>query len=211
MKKIIIISLSLVLIMSLTACGKNNIEKLPNLETIVEMDEGDVNSILPVYTIDQLKEAWGTPNDSGEQTDVWYFDDMRLIVNSNWFGKVVVCGLEKVDTDEPSADRTSAHLYIDKAKIVDIVSKNSIVVEIMNEVEHEKDEYSLSNREIISVIFSEDNQRAIDLISKLQAGSIINISRYDTTKPQTAMPYRILECIGIDIFDDNGDTIVEYF
>ena len=97
MKKLIVLSLALVLTTSLTGCGKNNIEKLPSLETIVEMDEGDINSVLPGYKIEQLKEAWGTPNDSDEQTNVWYLDDMRLIVNTNWLGEVVVCGLEKAN------------------------------------------------------------------------------------------------------------------
>ena len=97
MKKLIIILLTVVLMMSLIACGKKNVEKLPNLETIVEMDEGDVNSILPGYTIDQLKEAWGASNDSDEQTDVWYLNDMRLVVNHNWLGEVVVCGLEEIN------------------------------------------------------------------------------------------------------------------
>jgi len=104
-----------------------------------------------------------------------------------------------------------AHVLSDKAVIIDIPSSTCIVVEIMNEAEHEKNEYSLSNGDIVSAVFSEDNQRAIDFIAKLHVGSIVNISRYDTTKPQKATPHMTLECTGIDICDDKGEEIVEFF
>lgn len=104
-----------------------------------------------------------------------------------------------------------AHVLSDKAVIIDIPSSTCIVVEIMNEAEHEKNEYSLSNGDIVSAVFSKDNQRAIDFIAKLHVGSIINISRNDTTKPQNTSPYITLECQGIDIYDDKGEEIVEFF
>ena len=211
MKKITLLALVLVMVLVFAGCGTKDIEKIPSLETIITMDEGDINSVLPGYTIDQLKEAWGAPNDSIVNESVWYFNEIRLIVNNNWLGKVVVCGLEEATTDETLMDYGPAHLQIDKAVIVDIPSSNSIVVEIMNEVEHEKDEYSLGNGEIVSAIFSEDNQRAIDLIGTLHIGSIVNISRYDTTKPQDITPNMTLECTGIDIYDEKGEIIVEYF
>ena len=211
MKKIMSLVLVLAIVLTFSGCGKKNIEKIPSLETIITMDEGDINSVLPGYTIDQLKEAWGAPNDSDENESVWYLNNMRLIVNNKRLGKVVVCSLEETTNDEPLMDYNSAYLQIDKAKVVDITSSNSIVVEIMNDVEHEKNEYSLSNGEIVSAVFSEDNQRAIDFISKLHVGSIINISRYDTTKPQNTTPYMNLECTGIDIYDEKGETIIEYF
>lgn len=104
-----------------------------------------------------------------------------------------------------------AHLRIDKAEVVEIQSKNSILVKIKNEPEHEKDEYNFTNGDIVSVIYSEENQRAIDFIRKLHVGSIVNISRYNTTKPQNTTPYMTLECTGIDIYDDKGESIVELF
>jgi len=104
-----------------------------------------------------------------------------------------------------------ASLRIDKAVIVDIPSNNCIVVEIKNETENEKDEYSLSNGDVVSAVFSEGKQRAIDFIGKLHVGSVVNISRYDNTKPQNATPYITLECTGIDIYDDKGEEIVEFF
>ena len=129
---------------------------------------------------------------------------------------VVVAGLIAViairqDPVNDQAYSEGAHLNIDKAVIVDIPSVNSIVVEIINETEHEKNEYSLSNGEIVSAVFFEDNQRAIDLISTLHVGSIGNLSRYDTTKIQNTTPYMILECTGNDIYDDQGESIIEYY
>ena len=119
-----------------------------------------------------------------------------------------------VTNRERNGGQESGHgtrLLVAKAVIVDIPSNNCVVVEIMNETEHEKNEYSLSNGDVVSAFFSEDNQRAIDLIGKLQVGSIVNISRYDNTKPQNTTPYITLKCTGIDIYDDKGETIVEYF
>ena len=104
-----------------------------------------------------------------------------------------------------------AYHISDKAVIVDIPSNNSIVVEIVNETEGEKDEYSLSNGELVSAVFSKDNQRAIDFIGKLHVGSIIDISRYNNTKPQNTTPYKTIECTGINIYDDKGEEIVEFF
>lgn len=95
MKKTLTIVLALVMVVALVGCGKKNIEKILSLEKAITMDEGDINSVLPGYTLDQLKEAWGTPDDSGEEKGIWYLNDMRLIVNCNWLGEVVVCGLEK--------------------------------------------------------------------------------------------------------------------
>lgn len=120
MKKIMSLILILVMVMAFAGCEKKDIEKIPSLETIITMDEGDINSVLPGYTIEQLKEAWGVPNDSCEQTDVWYLNDMRLIVNCNWLGEVVVCGLEEAATDEPRdlipMVMVNGTLYLDTGK-----------------------------------------------------------------------------------------------
>ena len=124
---------------------------------------------------------------------------------------VAFAGCENLDMPTDTESEHGGHLLIDKAVIVNIPSDNSIVVKIINEVEHEKDEYSLSNGEIVSAVFSEDNQRAIDFIGTLHVGSIVNISRYGTTKPQNTTPHMTLGCTGIDIYDEKGETIVEYF
>ena len=75
-----------------------------------------------------------------------------------------------VTNRERNGGQESGHgtrLIVDKAVIVDIPSNNCVVVEIMNETEHEKNEYSLSNGDVVSAFFSEDNQRASDRIGKL--------------------------------------------
>lgn len=105
MRKILSIVLVLVMVLAFVGCGKKNIEKISSLETIITMDEGDINSVLPGYTIDQLKEAWGTPSDSDKEKSVWYLNDMKLIAYNNWLGEIVVCGLEKI---EPAKTEASA-------------------------------------------------------------------------------------------------------
>ena len=100
MKKILATILVLIMVLAFAGCGKKDSEKIPDLETVFTMDEGDINSVLPGYTIDQLKEAWGAPKDSDVDESVWYLNDMRLIVNCNWLGEVVVCGLEKTTSDD---------------------------------------------------------------------------------------------------------------
>ena len=95
MKRIISFVLVLVMVLAFAGCGKKYIEKIPSLETIITMDEGDINSVLPGYTIDQLKEAWGAPNDSDMNNCMWYLSDVRVTVSYNNFGKVVSCGLDK--------------------------------------------------------------------------------------------------------------------
>ena len=104
MKKIMSLILVLAMVMAFAGCGKKDIEKIPSLETIITMDEGDINSVLPGYTIDQLEETWGAPNNSSENESVWYLNDMRLIVNYNWLGKVVVCGLEEAPDPNPDGN-----------------------------------------------------------------------------------------------------------
>lgn len=138
----------------------------------------------------------------------------KVLVVSLLLVVIVAVVIVVVTNREPNADQESGygtHLRIDKAVIVDIPSNNCIVVEIINEPEHEKDEYSLSNGDIVSAVFSEDNQRAIDFIGKLHVGSVVNISRYDTTKPQKTTQHITLECTGIDIYNDKGTEIVEYY
>ena len=100
MKKIMSLILILATTFALNGCGKKNIEKIPSLETIITMDEGDINTVLSGYTIEQLKEVWGTPNDSDMNESVWYLNNMCLIVSDNWLGEVVVCSLDESTTGE---------------------------------------------------------------------------------------------------------------
>ncbi len=58
------------------------------------MGEADVNSILPGYNIDQLKEVWGKPNTSEDGTAYWKIGDVTLVVNYKNNGVVAICGLK---------------------------------------------------------------------------------------------------------------------
>jgi len=69
-------------------------DNLPALTTIAEMSESDVNSLLPGYKINQLREVWGEPNSSEDGTDSWQIGNVTLIVNYKNNGVVAMCGLK---------------------------------------------------------------------------------------------------------------------
>ena len=69
-------------------------DNLPALTAIAEMSEAEVNSILPGYKVAQLKEVWGKPDTSEENTACWETGDVTLIVNYKSSGVIVVCGLK---------------------------------------------------------------------------------------------------------------------
>lgn len=70
-------------------------DNLPALAVIAQMEEADVNRVLPGYNIEQLREVWGEPVQSSANEDVWQAEDGTiLVVNYNNLGEVVVCGLE---------------------------------------------------------------------------------------------------------------------
>ncbi|QNU65755.1 hypothetical protein EHE19_012630 [Ruminiclostridium herbifermentans] len=105
----------------------------------------------------------------------------------------------------------NAHLLINKVRVAEIKSEHSIIVEVLDGSKSTEGEYSLVKGDIICVNYSDTNERAIELISKLNAGSIVNISRHNTTKPSNIKPYKTLECTGIDIYDSDGENVIEYF
>lgn len=79
-------------------CGyhnRNSNDNMPNLHSIAQMDEAEVNNILSGYTRTQLLEVWGSPEYSNSSEDVWLLDDIAcLTVNyKNDSEKVVICGI----------------------------------------------------------------------------------------------------------------------
>ena len=69
-------------------------DNLPTLTAIAEMSEADVNSLLPGYHIDQLREVWGKPDTSEDDTVCWKIGDTTLIVSYKNNGIVAICGLK---------------------------------------------------------------------------------------------------------------------
>ena len=101
MKKKLSIVLAIILIVAVGVAAwffwyynrKSN-DNLPALTTIAEMSESDVNSLLPGYKINQLREVWGEPDFSEDGTDSWQIGNVTLIVNYKNNGVVAICGLK---------------------------------------------------------------------------------------------------------------------
>ena len=70
-------------------------DNLPDLLSIAQMDEAEVNNILSGYKRTQLLELWGEPQFSNSSEDVWFLNNTDwLTVNyKNDNEKVVVCGI----------------------------------------------------------------------------------------------------------------------
>lgn len=69
-------------------------DNLPSLTAIAQMSESEVNSLLPGYHIDQLREVWGKADHSDGSTDLWHIDDITLFVSYKNNGKVAICSLQ---------------------------------------------------------------------------------------------------------------------
>ena len=70
-------------------------DNLPTLTAIAEMSEADVNSLLPGYHIDQLREVWGKPDTSENSTACWKLgNDTTLVVSYKNNGIIAICGLK---------------------------------------------------------------------------------------------------------------------
>ncbi len=72
-------------------------DNLPALTTIAQMDEAELNKILPGYRIHQLIEVWGDPDFSQGNTGRWEIGNKSLIVSFN-NDLVADCRLEDGNT-----------------------------------------------------------------------------------------------------------------
>lgn len=75
-----------------TTTEKSN-DNLPNLTSIVQMDEAEVNKIVCGYRREQLADVWGNPDESSSMEDIWVIEsDITLTVNyHNNNDKAVMC------------------------------------------------------------------------------------------------------------------------
>ena len=90
-------------------------DNLPALAALAEMTESEVNSLLPGYKINQLKEIWGEPDFSEENTAEWQIANVTLIVNFKNNGVVAICGLKDAGGESVEKDSwaIAAHVYLD--------------------------------------------------------------------------------------------------
>lgn len=90
-------------------------DNLPALAALAEMTESEVNSLLPGYKINQLKEVWGEPDFSEGNTAQWQTGNLTLIVNFKNNGVVAICGLKDAGGESVETDTwaIAAHVYLD--------------------------------------------------------------------------------------------------
>lgn len=113
-------------------------DNLPALTAIAEMTEAEVNSILPGYNINQLREVWGEPTTSEGNTDRWEIEEITLIVNYKNNGTVAVCGLkdEVVPGDRRPMILVEDTLYLDANKVMSVeIDPSAIIGEITSSVD----------------------------------------------------------------------------
>jgi hypothetical protein len=104
------------------------------------------------------------------------------------------------------------HMLGDKAKVIEIVSARSILVEIVkDEGFTREDDRTLVNGDIVLAIYDEGNTPARERIEKLSPGSYVHISRTDTTKLNTDVSPIEIDCNGngITLYDEDWNIIAE--
>lgn len=74
--------------------SQKSTKNIPELSSIAQMEEAEVNQLIVGYSINQLIEVWGEPDISGNTEVRWQLNTTAtLVVNTNNKGKVVICGI----------------------------------------------------------------------------------------------------------------------
>lgn len=74
--------------------SQKSTKNIPELSSIAQMEEAEVNQLIVGYSINQLIEVWGEPDISGNNEVRWQLNTTAtLVVNTNNKGKVVICGI----------------------------------------------------------------------------------------------------------------------
>lgn len=124
---------------------------------------------------------------------------------------LVAFGVTLIMWKADANNTSSAYLLIDKVHVVELESEYSIIVEVLSGKESRENEFALVSGEKIRVVYDYNNERITEFMGKIKVGSIINISRRNTTKLQLEQMPPTLECTGMDIYDDKGEKVVEYY
>ncbi|MCL1829101.1 MAG: DUF4825 domain-containing protein, partial [Oscillospiraceae bacterium] len=114
-----------------------------------------------------------------------------------------------------------AHLLSYRARVIEVFSEHSLIIEVLPMINREREskiterdgDNQLLTGEIVKAVFGNDNERAAEFIAHISVDDVVNISylnRANITFNYTTNPI-IVECDGIDIYDTDGRTIMEYF
>jgi len=121
-------------------------------------------------------------------------------------------------------DAGGAHLFIYRARVIEVVSEYSFIAEILPSI-IQGEEYSWTEREgkdrlvvgdIVKAVYSVnsyDFERAVEFIARINVDDIVNISYFNRANlsfDYYAIPI-VVDCDGIDIYDTDGRTVMEYF
>ena len=72
-------------------------DNLPALESLLTMDEANMNELLVGYRNYQLEDVWGEPDVKSESTWIWRLNENKqLQVNCNNKDKVVICSFDSI-------------------------------------------------------------------------------------------------------------------
>ena len=92
-----------------------------------------------------------------------------------------------------------------KTKVVEILSKNSLSVEI---VETKTDKFKVGD--IVKAEFTDSNKRAMEIIEGLKIESIIQLHYVDIDNNYEKNP-ELIKCDGLDVYDVDGNEIVIFY
>lgn len=99
--RLLLFVIGIMMVISLLAWGnlhQRNVDRLPPLNQIAEMtDEAELNDSITHFTKQELRIAWGAPNENSRMEDVWYINEnTKLVVNyHNNDRHAVVCSIVK--------------------------------------------------------------------------------------------------------------------
>jgi hypothetical protein len=72
--------------------NNKTLDNIPAPSVAAQMEEAEINSILPGYSIDQLIEVWGVPQSMTANEAIWQLDEnIQLKVNFKNNKEIAIC------------------------------------------------------------------------------------------------------------------------